>query len=291
MERPKVRGGFTLVELLVVLAVIVVLIAILLPAIGKARKRARTAKCLANARSLATTLQNYVTDWGGMFPYYDDVSVASSMPKLWTDIFRERAFDRTYVTTVAMDKVRICPEATTVRYPYGSNTSSNHGAATLAWGPVGYSSTNGEPIPENLIGSYGLNLYVCGLVKFRDIHGNYADVQALFPKSYKLPVSGSESAIPSFIDCNWHTIMPMTTDTPGPNLQDPGPGASNIYFAGQVQPAHPMSRSVLDRHHMAVNVAFLDGHVATTPLKELWGLKWSKDWTPRSASSVFLPAR
>lgn len=55
--------GFTLVELLVVIAVVAVLVSILLPALAGARESARTVKCLSNQRQLATGWTLYANDF------------------------------------------------------------------------------------------------------------------------------------------------------------------------------------------------------------------------------------
>lgn len=56
------RFGFTLVELLVVMSVVALLIALLLPALDKARGRARVITCLANTKQLVLAHTGYMHD-------------------------------------------------------------------------------------------------------------------------------------------------------------------------------------------------------------------------------------
>src|SRR4051812_6137884 len=83
------RPGFTLIELLVVVAIIALLIAILLPSLGKAKSRANTARCLAQARGLEGCISMYVADWKKMFPYSNTFAPAGGAnPNEWTQLLR-----------------------------------------------------------------------------------------------------------------------------------------------------------------------------------------------------------
>ena len=63
------EAGFTLVELLVVVAIIVMLIAILLPSLSRARQQAVAVRCLSNLRQMVTAAQTYAAGNGDSYPF------------------------------------------------------------------------------------------------------------------------------------------------------------------------------------------------------------------------------
>ena len=76
LHRRRQRWGFTLVELLVVIAIIAILIAILLPMLTKAKKAADRVACAANQRQIMMAFNMYVQENKGnmgMAPGIGDV--------------------------------------------------------------------------------------------------------------------------------------------------------------------------------------------------------------------------
>ncbi|HJN14636.1 MAG TPA: type II secretion system protein [Armatimonadota bacterium] len=73
MMQAKRRGGFTLIEMLVVIAIITVLAAILFPVFNRVRDKARRTKCLSKMHQIALALKQYRQDRGKYpgLPYYD----------------------------------------------------------------------------------------------------------------------------------------------------------------------------------------------------------------------------
>lgn len=66
--RRRYCGGFTLVELLVVIGIIAVLLGILIPTLGRAREQANRAACSSNLRTLAEAFIMYTNENKGWLP-------------------------------------------------------------------------------------------------------------------------------------------------------------------------------------------------------------------------------
>jgi prepilin-type N-terminal cleavage/methylation domain-containing protein/prepilin-type processing-associated H-X9-DG protein len=82
-SRTLQRAGFTLVELLVVMAIIAIIAALLLPALGQAREKARVIQCLNNLRQVGLGFQLYLSDHAWTFPTSAPHSGLGPQPEDW----------------------------------------------------------------------------------------------------------------------------------------------------------------------------------------------------------------
>lgn len=70
MSRPRLRAhkGFTLIELMIVIAIIAILAGVLIPNFVHARAKGQLTSCCAGLKSIATALEVYGSENGGHFP-------------------------------------------------------------------------------------------------------------------------------------------------------------------------------------------------------------------------------
>lgn len=82
---PKRARGFTLVEILIVIAVVALLSALLFSAFQRVRASGNTATCASNLKQLGLSLQLYCADHRGLYP--SGFTFTSSISCSWADDF------------------------------------------------------------------------------------------------------------------------------------------------------------------------------------------------------------
>jgi prepilin-type N-terminal cleavage/methylation domain-containing protein len=70
ISRNRTNTGFTLIEVLVVIAIIAILAALLLPALSRAKSVAQRTQCIGNVRQINLALHMYAGDHGDEITYY-----------------------------------------------------------------------------------------------------------------------------------------------------------------------------------------------------------------------------
>ena len=65
----KKRKGFTLIELMIVIAIIAILAAVLIPNFMRAREASRLNACKSNLKNISTAIETYSNDNDGVYPF------------------------------------------------------------------------------------------------------------------------------------------------------------------------------------------------------------------------------
>jgi len=104
------------------------------------------------------------------------------------------------------------------------------------------------------VGSYGFN------------HWLYQPANPKNRNPYFRDQLKNTAEIPVLGDCTEPYALPIVPDRVPTNFIDPESAGVEAYC--------------IDRHRMAVNIVFLDGHAEHLPLAALWKLKWSRNSKP-----------
>lgn len=246
----KVGSGFTLIELLVVIAIIAILAAMLLPALSKAKDKAKGINCLSNMKQWGLATVMYLGDNEDKLPLladrYNGGAIDYSKVTHWYQKLAPYMGKQTQAgavsdsTEVYKSEFRKCPGGRVGPPPFSSLTTAQFNTWNC-WVGVYY-------------GYYGNPL--TGPFYYGDDNPPLKATRIKKPADAMLYTDTVTSWVYS------PQLWPFDKDVNGDGMMD----TSRAVATGEF----PFNCARPTAHNNGANVALLDGHAERVPFKKLW---------------------
>jgi hypothetical protein len=250
------KTTFTKKDLITTFACIVFLL-LTVSAVGpRGRRHAKDMLCLSNLQKWGTVFHAFLQDNNGKF------MAGWRMEHLthkdyWMDALRPYYGNN--------HKLRCCPEATVPGTEIGGDYYGGNGTFT-AWGifegECGQPTTSWASVTACDYGSYGNNAWTCDPPP-GSMHDTFPEIN-----NWRTVIVDGANHIPLFGDHQWLDCWPQHSDEPPEYEGQPW----HWYLTSQ------MGRICINRHQGFVNWVFLDFSTRKVGLKELWTLKWHRNY-------------
>ena len=271
--------AFTLIELLVVIAIIAILAAMLLPALSKAKQKAKQTSCINNVKQIGVAGVMYTSDYN---QYPGNLSTPGPLGGGWSDYYY--VWPPRLLSLMGNNrKAFSCPAAQTwMAWDTKLNVNSA-GVGTL--GDINTISGLNDPYAITRHSFFGLGYNAWG------IHFQ-GGVTAVTKPQLGLggDVDGQQSQGPlkdsmvkSPVNMIWICDVPSVAQSVTPDFN----ASAN---PADVNTATGHASCPSNRHNYRTDVLFCDGHVESpkrndlrNPLDATWRARWNNDNDPHSA--------